>query len=130
MKNMELSPEILRALESLERASSHTDLGPAYQVLLDWRRRHPARVFSRNLLIALPALALFAIVLWVLPRLDVPVTDFSRGFILGACVVSIIYQLTSGLRPSAPAPLSIETRIEAAIDRWRHVVPAMREIPR
>lgn len=130
MKTSEFSPEVLRALEALERASSPSDLGPAYQALLDWRRRRPGRVFSSNFLIALPALALFAIVLWVLPRFDVPVTDFSRGFILGACVVSMIFQLTSALRRPTPAPPSLETRIDAAIDRWRHVVAAMREIPR
>ncbi|MGH6950140.1 MAG: hypothetical protein ACREH4_04675 [Vitreimonas sp.] len=129
MKEPQLTPEVLRALETVERATSPTDIGPAYQELLDWRRRNPSPIISRNLLIMLPVMIALVAVFWALPRLQIEVSEFWRGVVFGAMIVSIIDSITDHHR-RATSPLSVEARIEAAIDRWRSMVPAMREIPK
>jgi hypothetical protein len=125
-------PEVLEALETLERATSPADIGPAYQTVLDWRRINPRAMILHNLLPVFWALAVIAVVLFAIPLLSsmfsFEVTDYWRGFLVGMVVMSLVYQLSPPKRRTPPP--SIETRIETAIDRWRHAVPAMREMPR
>jgi hypothetical protein len=123
-------PEVVRAVEVLETASSPVELGPNYQILLDWRRRHPLPAVSRNAEVMLLPLALLA-VLWLIPHLpDFEPTPFEQGLWVGLIIATFLYGLRDWLMPPAPPPPSLNSRIDAAIDRWRHAVPAMRVLPR
>lgn len=136
-------PHVLDALETLERASAPGPLGPAYQALLDWRRNAPPRTRERseiwNDLKSLVGAVVFAAILVaglaVFDRaFPEGLSDYWNGFFAGAYAVILLILFTSLFRrptrePHTP-PLSIESRIDAAINRWRHLVPAMKEIPR
>lgn len=123
------SPEVLQALDTLERATSPADLGPPYQILLDWRRKNNTSVFMLNAQPIIAVLALFALaalLLVVAELIRFEVSPFWRGVVLAGLLAHSIERLFFD-RPKEP---SIGARIEAAIDRWRSMAPAMREIPK
>jgi|CXWL01.1.fsa_nt_gi hypothetical protein len=120
---------VLQALETLEGATSPAELGRAYQALLEWRRRRPLDVFVRNAALPLSALALAGVFLIAVRLIDIVVTEYWRGFSNGILIAVIVSSLSNWFRRAAATP-SIGARIETAIDRWRHAVPAMRETPR
>ncbi|MBY0563736.1 MAG: hypothetical protein K2P58_06060 [Hyphomonadaceae bacterium] len=121
--------DVMQALQILEEATTPTDLGEAYQVLLDWRRRRPIAIFAMNAFVPGLILISLGIAYVSAPLVDIPASDFWRGLQLGL-LIGLIINTIQQLVWRHPAAPSISRRIEAAIDRWRHAVPAMRVIPR
>ncbi|PZO52039.1 MAG: hypothetical protein DCF16_10380 [Alphaproteobacteria bacterium] len=130
MTDREPPADVIEALEMLERADSPKELGRPYQVLLDWRRQRPVSVFTVNAIFPIGALILLGASQLFLSFVDVPVTDFWRGVNVGILIAMAIVTVQNMIWPRPPPPQSINARIESAIDRWRHAVPAMRELPR
>ncbi len=127
-----IPPHVLQALETLERANAPAELGHPYQVLLEWRRQHPATVLASNILLPGLTIAVLGAIALLLSFVSVPDSEYWRGAQLGfsaALFIVIIRDLIFRHAPPLP-PESIERRIEAAVDRWRHAVPAMRDLPR
>lgn len=140
MTARDLPPHVVDALETLKRANAPGPLGPAYQTLLDWRRNAPrstprANINLRDLLAGAVWVACVAatyfFVQWILSTAS---DEFLRGFSTAACIGGMLLCLSSifqrATNPAQPAPLSIDSRIDAAINRWRHLVPAMKELPK
>lgn len=122
--------DVTEALETLERATSPSELGAPYQVLLNWRRQRPARVFAINALPPILIVAALAAFWLFVSVVDIPNSEYWRGAQLGF-TIAVFMVVVRDLILRRPPPLdSLPRRIEAAIDRWRHAVPAMREIPR
>jgi hypothetical protein len=130
MKALQLPPEVLRALEAVERATSPTDIGSDYQILLNWQRQNPTPLLSRNLINMLPALIAMAIGAMLVAYTDFVLTEFSRGALFGAMIAGIIYSIADAIRKRDATPVSTRERVQSAVDRWRSMVPAMRELPR
>lgn len=143
MIEREIPAHVIAALETLERASAPGLLGPAYQALLDWRRNAPLRTRERsgtwNDLKSLVGAVVFAAILVagfaVFDRaLPEGLSEYWNGFIAGAYAVILLILFTSLFRrptrePHTPPP-TIDSRIDAAINRWRHLVPAMKDLPK
>jgi len=123
-------PAVMQALETLEHANSPAELGRPYQALLDWRRHRSFDIFVRNA--SLPALimTLLGAIYVITSFMHSLNTEFVRGLQVGLIIAALVGAIQSKFRPRAELPLSVPARIEAAIDRWRHAVPAMRELPR
>lgn len=126
-------PEVIQALEIVERATSPVHIGREYQTLLDWRRAHSAPGFTLNVLPTLWTLTFIAFAVWGVPllaaRFSLELSKYWEGFFVGAAFSGLIVQFTVRAKQAAP-PTTVEERIEAAIERWRHAVPAMQELPR
>ncbi|WP_395647740.1 hypothetical protein [Terricaulis sp.] len=125
-------PDVLSALETLENASTPAELGPPYQVLLDWQRRNALVSIARKWPTGLIALGIVAVAL-----LGVSFTSFItpenaqfwRGAQFGMMVSWIAYWIGYWISPPPEPPPTIARRIEDALNRWRHLTPRMREIP-
>lgn len=139
MTEREFPAHVIEALETLERASAPGSLGPAYQALLEWRRKAPrsaprANINLRDLLAGAVWVACIAatyfFVQWILSAAS---DEFLHGFSTAAVIGGALLFLSSILRrtpdPASTVP-SIDSRIDAAINRWRHLVPVMKELPR
>ena len=125
-----IPPAVMQALETLERASSPVELGRPYQVLLDWQRHHSFGVFLRNM--SLPALIMLLLgaICMITPFVRLLDTEFAHGMQFGLLIAALVGAIQSRFLPRTAPPPSVPERIETAISRWRHVVPAMRELPR
>jgi hypothetical protein len=116
-----LPEDVLRALEQLENATSATELGPAYRTLQQWQRGK--RRWKLKDLVAL-AWTLSPLAFLVVLEYFKP-TEFERGFLFATVVFAIASLFQQNfLQRRSPA-----ARIEEALARWRHMVPAMRELP-
>lgn len=128
--------QVLEALETLERPSEPGDLGPAYQVLLEWRGEYRGSTSQAvDALVGIGAgLGAFVSALFFL-RWAFP--DGISNVWIGV-VALLSFMLTSDViakrlrarKVGQPLPASIEERIDDALGRWRHLVPAMRELPK
>lgn len=136
MIEREIPAHVIAALETLERASAPGSLGPAYQTLLDWRRNAPrsaprVNLNPRDLITVLILLASGATAYLLFSTTSV---EFQRGFITASGIGLALTLLSPSHRrppnPTPTAPLSIDSRIDAAINRWRHLVPAMKDLPK
>jgi len=134
------TPELLSALSELEQASSPSELGRAYQVVLAWReqfgeRASPfavVRLFAQFLILLSLAGGGFFLVNWGASLLNWS-SDFWRGAVCGFWFATILHLATSWLserRRQAALPPTLLERIDNAIGRWRHAVPAMRDFPK
>jgi hypothetical protein len=130
MTHRDVPANVVQALETLERATSPADLGHHYQLLLDWRRQRPVSVFATNALMPIMVVVGLGAAQLFLSVVDVPVTDFWRGVQFGLLAASIFVAIQSTIFRRPETPQSLPRRIEAAIDRWRHAVPAMKAVPR
>lgn len=129
-------PNVLEALETLERASEPGDLGPAYQVLLEWRGEYRGLTSQAvEALVGIGAglgasVAALFFLRWAFPG---GISSFWIGV-----VALLSFLLSSDLianrlrarKVAQPLPAPIEERIDDALGRWRHLVPAMRELPK
>lgn len=131
MKNQENIPtEVLQALETLERAQAPVELGRPYQTLLDWRRRHPGGTLGVYGLVYGLLIAIVCASYWLTSFVDFQLNEFGRGVQLGVAITLTVMGIRDLIWRPTPPPQSISARIESAIDRWRHAVPAMRDLPR
>jgi hypothetical protein len=122
--------DVLQALETLERGTSPTELGPAYKELLRWQNKNLPWRPSRGLVISLLAGLLLTTAVLLLRRLDFELSDFWPGALFGVFAVSTVISMRRWFsRRPAPTP-TLRERVEIAIDRWRHAVPAMRDFPK
>lgn len=129
MKRPEPSPDVIRALETLEAANSPTELGADYQRVLDWRRQNPRPLLTRGRLYFLAVVAFTALLMWMVRHIEV--TEYMEGMVTGALIVTILHGIRDWLSPRQPiAPPTLNDRIEYALDKWRYKAPLMREIPR
>lgn len=128
MKRPEPSPDVMRALETLEAANSPTELGADYQRVLDWRRQNPRPLLTRGGLYFLAALVFAALLLWIVGQIEV--TEYMRGMMAGAVIVTLLNGIRDWFSPRPPTPPTLDDRIEYALDKWRYKAPLMREIPR
>jgi hypothetical protein len=131
----EVPSHVLNALEALESASEPADLGPAYQTLLDWRRKNFSKGALGNWRLDLPSLVWIAGVtcayLVLLNLLPDDLGDVVYGFIFVLMLASAIQAIVRHLRKrKVDQPLPLDDRIDDALGRWRHLVPAMRELPK
>jgi len=131
-----LPPSVADALDTLERATSPAELGPPYQIVLNWRRTS-GRIISWSTIRGLPLFAMLGALAWFgNTRPDLPVVSpaDARGIMLVALIALALLILLRWFQdwvtplPPPPPPTQHE-RVQAALDRWRHVVPAMRELP-
>lgn len=112
---------VLAALIRLETATEPAALGPDYGIAERWwtsrQQRWSFNQFYRTIvwLIAL-GIAWFGA--------DIGVPDFWRGAAFMFVLLTLLHQWSQGMRDN-----SHEKRVQHAIDRWRHLVPAMREPP-
>ncbi|MBI1187731.1 MAG: hypothetical protein GC206_10465 [Alphaproteobacteria bacterium] len=125
-----LPPDVLEALETLECATSPADLGRPYQTLLNWRRKAPLvslrRVLETGAIMALAVLLVFG------SRyvLDLPVNEFWRGVLTGVWMTTFLFLIGDVVWRRRDVEPTFRERVDVALDRWRHLAPAMRELPR
>jgi hypothetical protein len=118
-------------------------LGPAYRTLLEWRRQSSfsmhelfTKQFRRDgILIA----ALFLFLFFLLSLAPELLREFELGpvwrdialaiNIVGVVTIAISMLTAHWNPPAEREPPPFEERVQSAIDRWRHMVPAMRELP-
>lgn len=134
------TPELLEALGDLEKACSPTELGHAYQLALAWREQFGERaspfaafrlIAQFVLLISLAGGGLF-LANWGAGLLHEP-NDFWRGVFCGVWFATIVHLATSWIserRRQAALPPTLLERVDNAIGRWCHAVPAMRDFPK
>jgi hypothetical protein len=122
--------DVMEALETLERAQSAANLGRPYQTLLDWRRQHPVKFVESSAMFAVVILGGLAAAYLVTRFVSIPNTDYWRGVQFGLMLAVIINAVLNGIWPRRTPPQTIERRVDNAIGRWRHMVPAMRELPK
>lgn len=131
MTNRENIPtDVLQALETLEQAKAPADLGRPYQTLLDWRGQNPARAFGVYALVYGFLFAAVCASFLLTSFVEFQLSEFARGIQLGVAITLMVMGIRDLIWRPAPPPQSISARIESAIDRWRHAVPAMRDLPR
>lgn len=117
-KNMPAA--VLAAVETLERAQIPTDLGADYAIVERWS----AKVHGLNFD------GLYSLFLWCLlvviaisgGQFGIP--DFLRGAAAGIAAM-MAYRRSEEHQEQG----SSRRRAENALGRWRHLVPAMRELP-
>lgn len=125
-----LPPNVLQALETLEAATTAGDLGQAYQTVLDWRRKSPSHANWRGVLDALLAFALWGAAVYVIPRVIDSESEYWQGFMTGAwLILGIVLVRDIFAKRTNPTP-SLSERVDIVIDRWRHLTPLMRDIPK
>lgn len=131
MSKPELSapPEVVSALETLERATTPVNLGPAYKTILDWRESSQRWTFGRRLYQIAMILIFFAS-LWLLNSIDLEISDYWRGAMFGATLVLLLTSIRDWSSRRSAVTMTFLERIDEAIDRWRHAVPAMKDFPK
>lgn len=117
--------DVLQALVMLETAGEPSDLGPAYSVVLHWKAPRAKRKIGLG---PFRPLALLAATYWPLAVWSNQ-TQWIQGFACACAVLSIAQFLDSLLGPLLVRSDTLQSRIRAALDKWRHLVPAMREPP-
>jgi len=122
-------PEVVSALETLERATTPVNLGPAYKTILDWRESSQRWTFGRRLYQIAMILIFFAS-LWLLNSIDLEISDYWRGAMFGATLVLLLTSIRDWSSRRSAVTMTFLERIDEAIDRWRHAVPAMKDFPK
>jgi hypothetical protein len=120
--------DVVAALEALELANEPYELGPSYQAVLSWRRKQPTRIGRTVIQCLIFVLSMLAII--ALPRVftfDIP--QFWLGAAFGANVVLLANAIQRWSARRQNITMTFVERVDQAIDRWRHAVPAMRERP-
>lgn len=117
-KNMPAS--VLLAVETLERAQSPAELGPAYSVVERWS----SKAHGLNLDgVYLGFLCTVALILAISgDQFGLP--DFWRGAAAAFIAIMAYQQITRSNEER-----NSRRRAEDALGRWRHLVPRMRELP-
>lgn len=118
--NVAIPPHIKEALIEVEMASAPADIGRPYHQLLEWRRKQRLilpDVFGRLFFIA----AYFAMFFFFQQHLGA----FWQGALVGFAAA-----LAVGVVGDMLGAMSTRSRVDTAIDRWRHAVPAMRDFPK
>lgn len=128
--NLELPPQVLQALETLERATSPTELGEPHLILLTWKKKNLRWRPSGELLGYIILGFIFAGLLLLQRQFELHISDFWRGALFGALVMNLIISAERWFTRPPPPPLSLRERAYMAIDRWRSAVPAMRDFPK
>lgn len=118
----EISPDVLWAVESLETAREPTDLGPAFAAAEREKRRLGPFWRLEFTMIVLSGLA--GMVWFSVPEDAKPI---GRVIALGLLVLAVIVRIVVSKDSKRVAALK---RVNDALDRWRSLVPAMREIPK
>ncbi|MES1199748.1 MAG: hypothetical protein ABUS48_07195 [Pseudomonadota bacterium] len=118
----EASPPLLMdALHALETSNSPTHLGGAYKIVFDWCHARPKRWSVLSAAAALAWLAIYApMMLAYLQTLPA----FWSGVLATLMATALFWRLGKIFRAT-----SFEKRAAVALARWRHLVPAMRELP-
>jgi hypothetical protein len=122
-------PEIVRAVETLEQAVSPVELGPTYKEVLDWRSQWPRRTFGARLSQIGSILGFFG-AFFLLRSTGVEISDFWNGFVAGAAAILVLTSLRDWSSRRSHVTMTFVERVDEAIDRWRHAVPAMRDFPK
>lgn len=118
----EIAPDSLWAIEALEKAREPTELGPAFAAAEREKRRLGPFWRLEFTMIVLSGLAG---VLWFsFPEDARPI---GRAIALGLLVLAVVVRFVVSKNANRVAALK---RVNDALDRWRSLVPAMREIPR
>lgn len=111
---------VLDAIDELERARTAADLGPVYATVETWNARANGLDFN----------GFYATFLWIIAILVVlvgdqlGVPDFVRGILVGVAAMAALQHLYKKQHER-----SVARRAREALDRWRHLVPQMRELP-
>lgn len=112
-------PEIEVALETLEKAKSPVGLRHAYESVEKWQNAPEQWTIDSIYIVFLWFLALGAVMFGESAQLP----EFWRGAAFMFILLMALRQL-SRLRDKG----SIVRRVEEALGRWRHLVPAMRQV--
>lgn len=111
---------VLEAIDALERGRTATDLGPAYATVEDWNGRANGFDFT----------GFYATFLWIAAILvailgsQLGVPDFFRGILIGVAIMAAFQHFYQKQHERG-----VRRRAQNALDRWRHLVPQMRELP-
>lgn len=112
-----LPPDVAVALERLETASSPVGLRAAYETVEDWHLSKKSWRFDD---IILGAVWLYALGVLMFGGEAVP--EFVRGAAFMFVFLVAVYRIVRLTGHGA-----VTRRVEDALGRWRHLVPAMRE---
>lgn len=115
-----MPPSVRAAIEALERAQNPADLGGAYSVVERWSVKAHRLDFDSLYSGFFWCLAVVAAVFG--EQFGLP--DFWRGAAAASAVLMAFQHLIKRHEEQ-----SFTRRAEDALGRWRHLVPAMRELP-
>jgi hypothetical protein len=115
-----LPPQVAVALETLEKANSPAGLRPAYEAVENWQ--FSAKGWTWNGVES--ALFWFVALVAAIFGGQLGVPDFFQGAAFMFVVMMAWLYITRLTRRG-----SIVRRVEEALGRWRHLVPAMHEAP-
>ena len=111
---------VLDAIGELERGRTAVDLGPAYATVDDWNGRANRFDF----------MGFYATFLWTASILvavlgeQLGVPEMIRGILIGVAAMAAFQHFYKKQHER-----DIKRRAQDALDRWRHLVPQMRELP-
>lgn len=117
---MTISSEALPAIEALERAQAPEGLWPSYEIALREQKRLGAYWRLDELSTWLPDLVIIGAFTVLLQRPTLWVA-------LAAAAVGLIVMLGREHLAKRSLRKTALKRVNVVIDRWRHLVPAMRE---
>ena len=83
----------------------------------------------KQIVIIITLVLAFLYLTFVLRNADLQISEFWRGVGFGMCLMVLSNAVTDLFNRTARRPASLDERIDAVIGRWRHAVPAMRELP-
>jgi hypothetical protein len=118
----EISRDALWAIEALETAREPAELGPAFAAAEREKRRLGTFWRIEFIFVVLAGLALA--LAYAVPS---EVQLIARWIALALLVLLIVIRLVVSRNSPRVAALK---RVNDALDRWRSLVPAMRELPR
>jgi hypothetical protein len=121
--------DVVAALEALELATEPYELGSSYQTVLSWRRKQPVRIGRTVIQCFLFVLSMLAIML--IPQVfTFNIPQFWLGAVFGANIVLLADAIQRWSSRRQKLTMTFVERVDQAIDRWRHAVPAMRDLPK
>lgn len=122
LSRSEIAPDALWAIEALEAAREPAELGPAFAAAEREKKRLGAFWRLEFIFTVLWGLALS--LTFTMPREEAGIT---RMIGIGLFVALIVIRAVVSRNSPRVAALK---RVNDALDRWRSLVPAMREIPK
>lgn len=118
----EIAPDALWAIEALESAREPTELGPAFAAAEREKKRLGA--FWRLEFIFTVLWGLAVALTFTMPGEAAQITRM-----IGIALLVVLIVIRAIVSRNSPRIAALK-RVNDALDRWRSLVPAMREIPK
>lgn len=122
MSRNKIAPDALWAIEALEKAREATELGPAFAAAERESRRLGAFWRLEFIFTVLWGLAL--VLTFAVP------SEATLPFRIAGVALLAILAVTRVFTSRNSPRIAALTRVNNALDRWRSLVPAMRDLPR